>query len=83
MFAYNNLDLGERITIGEVYRRVMRVEGVDYVDILALNSASASATTVENIEVPFDKIARIKPEGLNPETDPSGLVINLNGGISD
>jgi S1-C subfamily serine protease len=53
--------------------------GVESGDIVvALNDKDVTDSRHLKLE-----IARIKPEGLNPETDPSGLVINLNGGISD
>jgi Baseplate J-like protein len=84
-FAFDNMDLAEDIHIGEVYRRATRVEGVDWVDVTALNANGATSTVVENINVPFGHIGRIAPDtGADTTGDTSddtlGIIITAFGG---
>jgi phage-related baseplate assembly protein len=84
-FAFDNMDLEEKVTIGEIYRRATRIEGVDWVDVTALNTTDSTSHVVENIFVPFGHIARIAlPTGedtTEDETDDTdGLVITAFGG---
>ena len=83
--AFDNLDLGQDIHIGEIYRYAMRVEGVDWVDITALNDSAFESTVVENVDVPFGSIARIAPDTgedtpLVTTDDTTGLTITAYGG---
>lgn len=84
-FAFDNMDLEEKITIGEVYRRSTRVEGVDWVDVTALNADNFASTKVENVTPPFGHIARLAlptgEETAEDETDDTdGLIITAYGG---
>lgn len=81
-FSFDNMDLGEGVHIGEVYRRAMRVEGVDWVDVTALNTEGLTSSRVDNVTVPFGHIIRIAldptPEDL--ENDDTGLTVIATGG---
>ena len=45
LFSFDNTDFGKRLTIGEVYRLVMAVDGVDYVSITAFNTVGDASLT--------------------------------------
>jgi len=77
LLAFDNLDMGEGITEGAVYRAAMRVEGVDYVQLIGLNTISAASTVARNIDVPFGFIARVAPT----VGDDLGITVNAQGGV--
>ena len=85
--SYDKQDFGGKITVGDIYRTAMYVEGVDYVDVTTLRTDTTSG--VENRIIPTLTIARIHP-GLNTtptdetdttDEDPYGLVITAYGGL--
>ena len=80
--AFDNMDMGESVHIGEIYRHATRVEGVDWVNITALNAANKDSTVVTNIDVPFGSIARIALDPTPDDTtnDDTGLTITSYGG---
>lgn len=89
LFAFYNQDFGGHISVGEIYRKAMNVEGVDYIDITEMRTELT--TGVDNRDVTAMKIARIHPASqLEIEThdeeytapdDDYGLTIISHGGI--
>lgn len=84
--SFDNQDFGGKITIGNIYRRAMSVEGVDYVDVTTLRTETTSG--VGNRTIPELNIARVHPideslgdDGNGGWLDPYGIVINSHGGL--
>lgn len=84
--SFDNRDFGGRVSVGNVYRTAMAVEGVDYVDVNTLRTATT--TGVANREISDLHIARIHPsdealgnDGDGNPIDPYGLTITSHGGL--
>jgi hypothetical protein len=58
LFAFDNVDFGSRITIGQVYRTVLSVQGVEWAEVKWMNSSAPVNTTIE-IEIDTDDDNRI------------------------
>jgi uncharacterized phage protein gp47/JayE len=82
LFSFDRLDFGQRVTVGEIYRAVMQLEGVDWMDIQSLNVDGPSVSKVSNLDPGRDSILRLHPAGEDPEADPYGLVVNTSGGVA-
>ncbi len=81
LFNFDSLNFGSKISLGEVYRAIMKIEGVDWVDILTLNFGGPSSTI--NLVPAFDEILRIRPDtDLDDDVDDDGLTITAYGGIA-
>ena len=87
LFAFENLDFGEKVTKGDVFRAVTKVAGVDFVEITKMRPVSPSAqenprAAVQNIITPPRKIAQIR---RSRETatfgEFVGLTVNVTGGL--
>jgi hypothetical protein len=61
VFSYDNVTFGKRISIGDVYRAALAVDGVDYITLDTLK-ITGSTGTVEDIETPSYNIPRIDPD---------------------
>jgi hypothetical protein len=81
-FKFESLDFGQQVTVGQVYRAVMQLRGIDWIDITAMNFAGPSATTVVNLVPARDEIVRIHPGTAPFDVDPSGLKVTMYGGTS-
>lgn len=76
--AFDNVDFGTKVTIGEIYRAAINVSGVDYIDLTSMYSTSyGSEGTVNNIPTIADRIPRIKPV----QTDSNGNTISSSAGV--
>lgn len=74
VFSYDNVDFGKRISIGDVYRAALGVEGVDYVTLSKLKIVGDVAT-VEDINTPVYNLPRVYPSiASNWVTATGGLV---------
>lgn len=91
-FSFANQDFGARVSVGEIYRKAMNVEGVDYIDVTTMRTELT--TGVDNRLVAFNKIPRIHPPDyadyepigdvdVATTSDSYGLVITAYGGLSD
>jgi hypothetical protein len=59
LLAFDRVVFGQVVTIGDVYRAALSVVGVDYIEILTLNttySSSNTVGTVSNIQVASTKL---------------------------
>ena len=87
LFAFDNVDFGKRISIGQVYRAAVAVEGVDWVDLLEYHGSTTTSGLVSDVITPALKIPRIRPQQTdllnNSEvvTVEYGLVLNGFGGL--
>jgi hypothetical protein len=75
LFSFDKVDFGQRITLGSVYRAVLGVDGVEFVNISSLH-ADAVASGVADIATSDKTIPRIQPALLS---DPSW--ITATGGL--
>ena len=86
VFSYNNVDFGRRVSIGDVYRAGLSVDGVEYITVNTLRLAG-SAGTVEDINSsdPADpngdpenayRIPRISPTITSPWVTATGGLAN-------
>lgn len=87
LFAFDNVDFGKRISIGQVYRAAVAVEGVDWVDLLEFHGSTTTSGLVSDVITPALKIPRIRPQQTsvisNNEvvTVEYGMVLNGFGGL--
>jgi hypothetical protein len=80
LFAFDNLDFGQRVTVGQVYRAVTQIDGVDWLDITSMNYEGGTSVVI-NTEPGKDRILRIHP-GTEPfDSDPYGLSLTTTGGV--
>lgn len=77
VFSYDNVSFGKRISIGDVYRAALAVDGVDYITLNTLK-VTGDAGPIEDINTPTYNIPRIDPtiDALHP----TGWVL-ANGGL--
>ena len=60
----------------------MQLEGVDWVDVTAMNFEGTGTAVVTNLDPGRDAILRIHP-GTEPyDSDPYGLVMTTTGGVA-
>ncbi len=77
VFSYDNVDFGKRISIGDVYRSALAVDGVDYITLNTLKVVDATGP-IEDINTPEYNLPRIAPTITS--IYPAGWVI-ANGGL--
>jgi thiamine pyrophosphokinase len=79
VFSYENVDFGKRVSIGDVYRAALSVDGVDYVTINTLREVGNTDTvTVQDLETPDYKLPRISPD-IKTSLYPAGWVTAKGG----
>ena len=76
VFAYDNVSFGKRVSIGDVYRAALAVDGVDYITLDTLK-VTGETGPIEDIETPLYNIPRIDPD--IDTLHPSGWVIASGG----
>lgn len=76
LLSYDNVSFGQRISIGDVYRRALGVDGVDYVTLNTLEIAGTSEATPVDIDTPTYNIPR-----LNPDLQGTDTWVNASGGL--
>jgi hypothetical protein len=76
LLSYDNVSFGQRISIGDVYRRALGVDGVDYVTLNTLEIAGAAETSPVDINTPTYNIPR-----LNPDLQGTDTWVNASGGL--
>ena len=76
VFSYDNVSFGKRISIGDVYRAALAVDGVDYI---TLNTLKVTGDTgpIEDIDTPVYNLPRIDPS--IDSIHPAGWVIASGG----
>jgi len=77
VFAYDNVSFGKRVSIGDVYRAALAVDGVDYITLDTLK-VTGETGPIEDIETPSYNIPRIDPD--IDTLHPSGWV-SASGGL--
>lgn len=83
LMAYDSVDFGQRISIGDVYRTAMAVAGVDYIELNTLVGTTGTGP-VSNVVTPADRIPRIRPELLDGDDNvvtPYGFTLTGLGGL--
>jgi hypothetical protein len=80
LLSYSNRTFGGKVSIGDIYRVSMKIEGVDYIDVTELSNG-VTRGSLGNVIVDDLKIARIHPEGSSE--DPYGLNITTYGGSTN
>ena len=77
VFSYDNVDFGKRISIGDVYRSALAVDGVDYITLNTLKIVGDTGP-IEDINTPEYNLPRIAPTVLSSPvawvTSSGGLV---------
>lgn len=82
VFAYDNVDFGRRVSIGDVYRAALVIDGVDYITINELMVTGGTPGTVEDVnseeadEANLYKIPRINPNLAEPWVVATGGLAN-------
>lgn len=82
VFAYDNVDFGRRVSIGDVYRAGLAVDGVEYITVNELMVTGGTPGTVEDInstDVDADnayRIPRINPSLADPWVTAAGGLAN-------
>jgi hypothetical protein len=80
MMDFDNVDFGTRISIGQVYRTALAVQGVEWVDLIWLDDLAPATTVIEKgIWVEPPSSARtindvIPTELLIPKIDPTSKI---------
>ena len=84
LFQFDNVSFGQVLTIGEVYRAVTAVAGVDYVVITGFTTTSGGTSTIDNsgiIAVPSNRLPKFGITG-SADTIRSTVILNTSGGVS-
>jgi hypothetical protein len=76
VISYDNVDFGKRISIGDVYRAALAVDGVDYITLNTLK-ITGDAGPIEDIDTPTYNLPRIDP--TIDVLHPAGWVIASGG----
>jgi hypothetical protein len=76
VISYDNVDFGKRISIGDVYRAALAVDGVDYITLNTLK-ITGDAGPIEDINTPTYNLPRIDP--TIDVLHPAGWVIASGG----
>lgn len=82
VFSYNNVDFGRRVSIGDVYRAGLAVDGVEYITVNELMVTGGTPNTVEDInssDVDPDNAYRIPR--INPSLGSSW--VTASGGLAN
>lgn len=61
LFAFNNLDFGKRVSLGQVYRSVLAVQGVEWAEVKWMDSTAPLNSTTE-VDIDIDDDSRIIKE---------------------
>jgi hypothetical protein len=67
LFAFDNVDFGTRISLGQVYRACLTVQGVEWAEIRWLDSVAPSNTSMEVTLDQDDDVRKIQSQGLAPD----------------
>lgn len=80
VFSYNKVEFGKRISIGDVYRAALSVDGVDYITLLGLYPTTGSISTdvVDINDVDADPNNKYRIPRLNPNI----LAVYPNGWVT-
>lgn len=61
LFAFNNLDFGKRVSLGQVYRSVLAVQGVEWAEVKWMDSTAPLNSTTE-VDIDIDDDSRVIKE---------------------
>jgi hypothetical protein len=82
VFDYDNVDFGRRVSIGDVYRAALKVDGVDYITLNELMVTGGTPNTVEDINSEeadpenLYRIPRVNPNLAEPWVIATGGLAN-------
>jgi hypothetical protein len=76
LLSYDNVSFGQRISIGDVYRKALGVDGVDYVTLNTLEINGSAETTPVDIDTPTYNLPR-----LNPDLAAVDTWVSASGGL--
>lgn len=67
LFAFDNVDFGTRISLGQVYRAALAVQGVEWAEVHWMDTVGPSNTTVEVDLDTDDDVRKIQMQGVVPD----------------
>lgn len=78
LLSYDNVSFGQRISVGDVYRKALGVDGVDYVTLNTLEINGSVETTPVDIDTPVYNLPRLNPDLADVDTwvTASGGLVN-------
>jgi hypothetical protein len=78
LLSYDNVSFGQRISVGDVYRKALGVDGVDYVTLNTLEINGTAETTPVDIDTPTYNLPRLNPDLADVDTwvTASGGLVN-------
>lgn len=79
LFTFDNISFGQRITLGDLYRTILSVDGVDYTNISRFTKTSNNVIDTISIN---PAVQGIKADDLRLPLLTT-LVVNANGGIAN
>lgn len=83
LLAFNNVDFGKRISVGQVYRAASSVLGIDYINLREFHGTTVLGGLISTVHTGPKKIPRIRPlvrDGYTV-TQESGLSLTGFGGL--
>lgn len=85
VFDFDNVDFGQKITLGEVYRAVLAVDGVEFVGINSMYISDPSVSDTGVVVTPAPSVGDIVTPSKNiPRLDPSldpATALHVRGGL--
>ena len=78
LLSYDNVSFGQRISVGDVYRKALSVDGVDYITLNTLEIDGAAEPTPVDINTPTYNLPRLSPDLADVDTwvSASGGLVN-------
>ena len=78
LLSYDNVSFGQRISVGDVYRKALSVDGVDYITLNTLEIDGAGEPTPVDINTPTYNLPRLSPDLADVDTwvSASGGLVN-------
>lgn len=78
LLSYDNVSFGQRISVGDVYRKALSVDGVDYITLNTLEIDGAGEPTPVDINTPTYNLPRLSPDLAEVDTwvSASGGLVN-------
>lgn len=86
LLSFGNVDFGQRITVGSVFKAAQSVDGVAWIDIKTMHTGEAT-TLIGDVHTSAIKLPRIRPESRalvgtsTIVTQESGLTVTGFGGL--
>jgi predicted phage baseplate assembly protein len=65
IFEFDNVTFGQILPLGQIYRTIMGIDGVDYVSITGFNKSSANSTTITGTTISAPATGLLRKGGYN------------------